>query len=184
MEKSAVLEKLNATQECIKRLSLPPVKPDVLKATVTVPGVGCSNIDVKFKEAKMARVLNLDRLNRSDRARNNSGQNQSERSNIREALVDGASLQWNYYGPLDNLDEEEIKKLERRRRNAEKCLGKDVTERMHDEPGPAEDFMKKAFVTPRENEQFFFNAKQLREEGCSRSYTYFQEIETFFKEHA
>lgn len=108
--------KLNATQEvqeCIKRLSLPPVTPDVLKATDAGPGVGCSNIEVKFRDAEMARVLNFDRLNRVHRARNDSGQNESERSNacIREALVDGASLQWNHYGPLDNLDEDEIKKL-------------------------------------------------------------------------
>ena len=196
-----VLEKLNATQECIKRLSLPPVKPDVLKATDAGPGVGCSNIEVKFRDAEMARVLNFDRLNRVHRARNDSGQNEAERSNacIGEALVDGASLQWNYYGPLDNLDEDEIKKLsvedvkqleeDAMQKNVWR-VAKDVTERIQDEPGPAGDFMK-AFVTPRENEQFFFNAKQLREFTSAAEskqkdvpgHAYFQKIETFLKQH-
>ena len=69
-------------------------------------------------------------------------------------------------------------------------VAKDVTERIQDEPGPAGDFMK-AFVTPRENEQFFFNAKQLREFTSAAEskqkdvpgHAYFQKIETFLKQH-
>ena len=41
-----------------------------------------------------------------------------------------------------------------------------VTKRIEYEPGPAGEFMK-AFVAPRENEQFFFNAKQLRESSSA-----------------
>ena len=37
----------NAMQECIERLGLPPVQPDVQKATYGGPGVQWSNIEVK-----------------------------------------------------------------------------------------------------------------------------------------
>lgn len=69
-------------------------------------------------------------------------------------------------------------------------VAKYVTERIQDEPGPAGDFMK-AFLTPREIEQFFFNAKLLREFTSAAEskqkdvpgHAYFQKIETFLKQH-
>ena len=108
-----LLEKIEATQMCIKKLNLPQVKSDLLEATDAGPGVGCTNVVVKYRDAELARILNLDRLNRVHRVRNDSGQNEAERSNasIGEALVDGSTLKWDYYGPLDGVDQNEIEKL-------------------------------------------------------------------------
>ena len=58
------------------------------------------------------------------------------------------------------------------------------------QPAPAGDFMK-AFVAPRENEQFFFIGKQLKEFTSAAEtkqkdlpgHVYFQKIETFLKKH-
>ena len=60
---------------------------------------------MKYRDAELARILNLDRLNRVHRAQNDSGQNKAERSNtsIGEALVDGSDLKWEYCGPLDGV---------------------------------------------------------------------------------
>ena len=108
-----LLEKIAATQMCIKKLNLPQVKSDLLEATDAGPGVGCTNVEVKYRDAELARILNLDRLDRVHRVRNDSGQNEAERSNasIGEALVDGSTLKWDYYGPLDGVDQNEIEKL-------------------------------------------------------------------------
>ena len=82
--------------------NLPQFKSDLLEATDAGLGVGCTNVEVKYK-----------RLNRVHRARNDSGQNEAERSNtsIGEALVDGSALKSDYYGLLDGMDQNEIEKL-------------------------------------------------------------------------
>ena len=73
----------------------------------------CNGQTLKLRDEEMTRVLNFDRLNRVHRAGNDSGQSKAEGSHacIGEDLVDSASLQWNYCGPLDNLDEDAIEKL-------------------------------------------------------------------------
>jgi len=73
-----------------------------------------------------------------------------------EALVDGSALKWQYYNAFDNLSKEEIENLSANdvKRLEEKAMelnawhvAKDVqTKVLHDEPGPAGDFMK-AYVT-------------------------------------
>ena len=89
-----LLTEIEQTQMRIKELKLPPVKKDILKLTDGGPGVGCSNIEARYRDAEMARILNSDRVNRVHRARDDSGQNETERSNacIGEALVDGGPL--------------------------------------------------------------------------------------------
>ncbi|CAH3184731.1 unnamed protein product [Porites lobata] len=83
-----LLDKVRKIQQHIAGLNLPKAKRDVLFATDTGPGVGCSNIEVRFRDAEVARILNFDRLNRIHRARDDSGQNEAERSNacIGEAI--------------------------------------------------------------------------------------------------
>ena len=58
--------------------------------------MGSSNVEVRYRDAEMARILNSDRVNRIHRARDDSGQNEAERSNacICEALGDGGAMQW------------------------------------------------------------------------------------------
>ena len=120
--------------------------------------MGCSNVEVRYRDAEMARILNSDRVNRVHRARDDSGQNEAERSNacIGETLVDGGPLKWKYHEALDNLTKEDIEELsiddikkreeETTEQNAWK-VAKDVVDRIQYEPGPAGDFMQ-SFLTP------------------------------------
>ncbi|CAB4020882.1 RNA-directed DNA polymerase from transposon X-element [Paramuricea clavata] len=91
-----LLKKIEKTMNCIKELKLPPVKPHIVKATDAGPGVGSSNVEVKYRDVEMARIFNSDRVNRIHRARDDSRQNEAERSNacIDEALVDGGAMSW------------------------------------------------------------------------------------------
>ena len=69
----------------IKELRLPPVKTDILfKNTDTGPAVGSRNREVRYRD------VDSDCANRIHRARDDSGQNEAERSNvcIGDALVD------------------------------------------------------------------------------------------------
>jgi hypothetical protein len=65
-----LLTEIEQIQMRIKELKLPPVKKDILKLTDAGPGVGCSNIEARYRNAEMARILNSDRVNRLHRARN------------------------------------------------------------------------------------------------------------------
>lgn len=96
----------------IERLQLTPMCCDVLKTTDAGPGVGVSNIEVRFRDVEIARIHSLDCVNRIHRAPGDSGQNEAERSNA-DALVDRSTLKWHYYGPFDGLteDEDEINNL-------------------------------------------------------------------------
>lgn len=62
-------------------MNLPPVYSDILKTTDAGPGVGCSNVEVRFRDLEIARIHDSDRVNRVHRARDDSGQNEAERSN-------------------------------------------------------------------------------------------------------
>ena len=151
--------KLDNVLNQIAELGLPPTNPDILKATDAGPGVGSNNLEVKYRDAEMARILNSDRVNQIYRARNDSGQNEAERSNacIGEVLVDGGSLKWKLYDALDGLtkDEKEVLSLEDIKKLKEltmECnaweVAKEVAERTNHEPGPAGDFMQ-SFLTPK-----------------------------------
>jgi len=151
----------------IERLQLAPWCCDVLKATNAGPGVGVSNLEVRFRDIEIIRIHSSDRaVNRIHRAPGNSGQNEAERSNaaIGDALVDGIVLKWNYYGPLDGLTEDEVKNLSvtdlQKREND--CMEKnawkvaeEVTKIIDDAPGPARDYMK-SYVTTRQEKTVLF----------------------------
>ena len=86
--KKELWEKLeNISNNCseillqIERLQLPPMCCDVLKATDAGPGVGVSNIEVRFRDVETARMHSSDRVNHIHRAPGDSGQNEPERSN-------------------------------------------------------------------------------------------------------
>ena len=196
-----LLDKVRKIQQHIAGLYLPKAKRDVLFATDTGPGVGCSNIEVRFRDAEVARILNFDRLNRIHRARDDSGQNEAERSNacIGEAIVDGGALKWKYHEALDSLDNEEVRnlsidELNKLEENAMErngwCVAKDVTERIQGEPGPAGDFMH-SFVTPQKEDQFFFNTEQLKQfvstaeskQNDIPGHAYFKKINAFIEQH-
>ena len=86
---------------------------DILKATDVGPGVGVSNVELRFRDVEIPRMHFSDRVNHIHRAPGDSGQNEAERSNaaIGDALVDGGALKWQYSGPFDGLTTEEVNNL-------------------------------------------------------------------------
>ncbi|CAB3976669.1 RNA-directed DNA polymerase from transposon X-element [Paramuricea clavata] len=188
--------------EKLFRETLPPMCCDVLKATDAGPGVGVSNIEVRFRDVETARMHSSDRVNRIHRAPGDSGQNKAERSNaaIGDALVDGGSLKWQYYGPFDGLAEDEIDKLSisEVKKREEECMEKnawrvsdEIKQVIDDEPGPAGDFMKCSVTTSKEM-QFLFHSAYLMKYSTAKSEvrrksipgnTYFSKINAFMVAH-
>ena len=179
----AHLEKVNVLCKTaitfIGSLQLPPLCDYILQATDAGPGVGVSNVEVKYRDVEMSRINEWMHMNRIHRAPHDSGQNEAERSNaaIGEALVDGRALKWEYFKPTDIMNEEEFKKLtvaeikkleaETMERNAWK-VSEEVVSRIDGEPGPAGDCMK-AFVTKKNDQQFFFNTEYLHKYNAGKS---------------
>ncbi|CAH3032576.1 unnamed protein product, partial [Porites lobata] len=106
MEKDARKDRiLRVTSSCkhglevLGDLCLPPVKPRWADLTDAGPSVGVSNYEVRFRDAELARVHNSDYRVRCHRWRGDSGQGEAERTNsaISDALVDGATLEWEKY---------------------------------------------------------------------------------------
>ncbi|CAB4032480.1 RNA-directed DNA polymerase from transposon X-element, partial [Paramuricea clavata] len=152
----AHLEKVNVLCKTaitfIGSLQLPPLCDYILQATDAGPGVGVSNIEAKMR-------LSVPMLP------------------IGEALVDGRALKWEYFKPTDIMYEDEFKKLtvaevkkleaETMERNAWK-VSEEVVSRIDGEPGPAWDCMK-AFVTKKNDQQFFFNTEYLHKYNAGKS---------------
>ncbi len=167
----SLLELSHKTLQFIDQLLLPRLYNYILEATDAGPGVGVSNLEVKYRDIEMARINGWTHLNRVHRAPHDSGQNEAERSNaaIGEALVTGQTIKWNYFHATDGLNTEQIdllsveemKKLEEDavERNAWR-ITHDIVTRIDGEPGPAGDCMK-ALVTSKVTNQFFFNTKYL-----------------------
>jgi len=99
--------------EIISDLCLPPVKPRWADLTDAGRGVGVSNYEVRFCDAELARIHNSDYRVRCHRSRGDSGQGEAERTNsaISDALVDGATLEWEKYRRFEDLSEDEIKAM-------------------------------------------------------------------------
>ena len=186
----------------LEHLQLPKMCCSILKATDAGPGVGITNVEVRFRDAEISRIHSSDRVNRIHRAPGDSAQNESERTNaaIGDSLVDGTALKWEYYKPFDGLASGEIDKLsaseikERQalcmERNAWR-VAQEVAATVDDEPGPAGDFIK-CYVTTCQNKQFFFNRSFLmqyayckteaKKQQCPGS-NYFKKIYSFIDTH-
>ena len=74
----------------IDNLHWPQLRDYILQDTDAGPGVGVSNIEVKYRDVEISRINNWNHMNRIHRAPHGSGQNEAERPNatIGEALVD------------------------------------------------------------------------------------------------
>lgn len=72
---------IDGTLQLIESYNLPPTCDDVLDLTDAGPGVRVSNTHVRYRDAEIARLHNSARRNRIHRARNDSGQNEAERTN-------------------------------------------------------------------------------------------------------
>ena len=92
---------------------MPMIKPRWAELTDAGPGVSVSNFDVQIRAMEICRMWNIDYYIRLHRSRGGSGQNEAERTNsaIGDALVDGGTLNWEYYPIFDGLTEEEVKTL-------------------------------------------------------------------------
>lgn len=78
---SEIIKTIEDLHQYIISLQLPPICSDILDLTDAGPGVGVSNHHVRFRDAEIARLHSSNRRNRIHRARNDSGQNESERTN-------------------------------------------------------------------------------------------------------
>jgi len=143
---------------------------------------------------------NSDRRARVHRATDDSGQNEAERSNacIGDAMVDGGSLEWEYYKQYDGLDEEELKnkskeeleELEEKRMMSNAWrVAEDVRLRIDGEPAP-KGFIH-AIVSEQPGESFFYN-KEYLSKYCAIAksnqheipgHAYFSSVEDFFDSH-
>mgnify|MGYP001795890039 CR=1 FL=1 len=193
-------ELVNDCKSVINKLSefnLAPVKPCILELTDAGPGVGVSNLEVKFRDAEIALLHNSDRRARVHRAAEDSGQNETERSNayIGDAMVDGGTLDWEYYKRYYGLNEEDLQKKseseleeledERMLNNAWR-VAEDVRVRIDDEPAP-KGFLR-AIVSERVGEEFFYNKEYLSKYNSTAKskqsenpgHAYFKCVEEFF----
>ena len=71
-----------------------------------------SNFEVRFRDAEIALLHNSDQRARLHRATNDSGQNECR---MKQCLVDGGSLKWEYYEQYHGLEEEDLKRKRARR---------------------------------------------------------------------
>ena len=67
--------------DTLKELQLPPVKLRWVQLTDAGPGVGVFNSSVRFRDAELVRLFNLDIRERCHRSRDDSVQNEAERTN-------------------------------------------------------------------------------------------------------
>ena len=93
--------------------NLPKVKPRKVTCADAGPGVGINNNDVRFRDAECARKDNMDYSIRVHRSRDDSGQNEAERTNSAsgDAIVDGGTIHWEILKRFEGLSEEEISSL-------------------------------------------------------------------------
>ena len=207
MEKDARKDRiLKVTTSCkhglevIGDLCLPPVKPRWADLTDAGPGVGVSNYEVRFRDAELARIHNSDYRVRCHRSRGDSGQGEAERTNsaISDALVDGATLEWEKYRRFEDLSEEEIKQMslqwyeEYEKKRMEKnawYVCSQVAERIDDALVLKEYIKSKVSEPP--DELFFFNSVYLdnyrgaseRNKAEVPGAAYFRKIESFVEDH-
>lgn len=107
-----------------------------------------ADVEVRNGDVEMGRILNSDCLNRIHRARDDSGQNEAERSNacIADAIVDSDALQWKFHDALVGLTQDEIESLSPDVKKRDKLaieqnvwtIGNNEAKRINHEPGPAE----------------------------------------------
>lgn len=185
--------------DCLEELELPPIKPRWCDLTDAGPGVGVSNLEVRFRDAEMARIWNSDYRIRVHRAREDSGQ-EDERTNaaVGDAVIDGGTIKWDYFQRFDDLSDEEVQNMtlssyeqyedNRMERNAWR-VSQDIASRIDD--APVLSSYIKSLVTEKEQDSFFFNKDQLQEFGRASDvqkqnvtgYHYFSKISGYIDSH-
>lgn len=105
-----ILRKAHNILDHIAELNLPPVKPNRADLTDAGPGVGVSNYEVRFRDAEFACIHRSDYRVRVHPSRGDSEQNEAKRTNsaIGDSVVDGSTIDWNFYKRFDDLTDEDI----------------------------------------------------------------------------
>lgn len=168
-----VLRKANHILEHIAELKLPPVKPNWADLTDAGPGVGVSNYEVRFRDAELACVHRSDYRVRVHRSHGDSGQNEAERTNsaIGDSVVDGSTIDWNFYKRFDDLRDKEIAEMtpsdfeiykkNRMSKNAWR-VAEILRERVDDAPVLG-DCISALLAEKNDGSNFFFNKTYLKE---------------------
>ena len=88
----------NKILERFKDFEFQPVKPHKADLTDAGPGVVVNNIDIKFRDEELTIIQNSEYRIRCHRSRGDSEQGEAERTNsaIGDALVDGATIDWEF----------------------------------------------------------------------------------------
>lgn len=142
------------------------MRPKWADLTDAGPGVGVSNFQVRFRDAEFARIHCSDYRVRVHRSRGDSGQNEAERTNsaIGDSIVDGGTIDWNFYKKCDDISDEELESLsleqyekyekERMQKNAWR-VAEMVKERIDDAPALGS-FLVGLLAEKKGGEQFLF----------------------------
>lgn len=197
---NTLLTSCNTALDRIQDIGLPCIKPRWSELTDAGPGVSVTNFDVQTRVAELCRLWNLDYYIRLHRSRGDSGQNEAERTNsaIGDAMVDGGTINWEYYPVFHGLTDEEIQNLtvedharnevKRKERNAWR-VAEEIAERINGAPVLGE-FIDSQ-LTPNEDVSFFFNTVYVKEYQQSSAsarptvpgYHYMKKLETFNEAH-
>ena len=104
---------LQRTVERIDELDLPQQKSRQCIRADSGPGVGCSNNEVKFRMAKIARLSDADIRITLRGSRGESGQNEAEQTNsgVNNAICDGGTIEWEMHQRFEGMTKEEIDNL-------------------------------------------------------------------------
>ena len=99
----------SALLECLDDLRLPGVKPRWAAGL----GVGVSSFDVRFRDAELAGPYSSDLRCKVHRSREDSGQNEAERTNaaIGDSVVDGGTIQWEKRKRFEGMTEDDIEQM-------------------------------------------------------------------------
>ena len=167
---NCMLKSSKQIQVTMRELKLPPVKPRWVKLTDAGPGVGVSNFAVNFRDAELVRLFSLDLHERCHRSRDDSGQNEAERTNsaIGDAVVDGSTIEWEHEKRFQGMTSEEIDNFSlqeyeeydyaRMERNTWSVVH-EVQKRVDDAPVLSEYIT--AYTSQKIDSLFFFNEENL-----------------------
>ena len=100
-------------EERFEEFDFHPIKPQKADFTDADPDVSLTNTDVKFRDAEIAIIHNSNYRIRCHRSRGDNGQGEAERTNsaIGDALVDGATINWEHTKRFKGINEDEIQSM-------------------------------------------------------------------------
>ena len=164
-------------------------------------GVGISNYEQRFRNAELARIQNSDYRIKIHRSREDSGQNEAERTNsaIGDAIVDGGTLNWEIFKRFEDVTQKEKLKMnfdefckyeEKRMAKNAWAVAKEIRDRLDDAPVMGE--YVKSFLAEEDDRGFFHSHDHLKlfidnrnkkQQQNVPGYYHFKNIELFINNH-